>query len=40
MMAMRDGMEDAGMLPSYTVLLTESLLDSKSLFLNGDTETI
>lgn len=40
MMAMRDGMEDAGMLPNYTVLLTESMMDSKSLFLTADSETI
>ncbi len=40
MIAMREGMDAAGMLPNYTVLLTESLLDSKSLFLNGDTETV
>ena len=40
MMAMRDGMDAAGMLPNYTVLLTESLLDAKSLLLTGDTETV
>ncbi len=40
MMAMRDGMDQAGMLPNYSVLLSESLMDSKSLFLNGDTETV
>ena len=40
MMAMRDGMDEAGMLPNYTVLLTESLMDSKSLFLTQDTESV
>ena len=40
MMAMRDGMDEAGMLPNYTVLLSESLMDSKALFLTGDTETV
>jgi len=40
MMAMRDGMDGAGMLPNYTVLLTESLMDSKALFVTGDTETV
>ena len=39
-MAMRDGMENAGMLPNYTVLLTESMMDSKSLFLTAEAETI
>ncbi|NNE17464.1 MAG: DUF1254 domain-containing protein, partial [Myxococcales bacterium] len=40
MMAMRDGMEKAGALPNYTVLLTESMMDSKSLFLTADGETV
>jgi hypothetical protein len=40
MMAMRAGMDQAGMLPNYSVLLTESLLDSKSLFLTQDTESV
>jgi hypothetical protein len=40
MMAMRNGLDEAGMLPNYTVLLTRSLLDSKSLFLTEDTESI
>ena len=40
MMAMRNGMDEAGMLPNYSVLLTKSLLDSKSLFLTEDSESI
>jgi hypothetical protein len=40
MMAMRDGMDAAGMLPNYTILLTESLMDSRSLFLTQDTESV
>lgn len=40
MMAMREGMDDAGMLPNYTILLTESLMNSKSLFLTQDSETV
>jgi hypothetical protein len=40
MVAMRNGMDQAGMLPNYTVLVTESLMDSKSLFLTQDTESV
>jgi hypothetical protein len=40
MMAMRNGMDEAGMLPNYSILLTESLMDSKSLFLTQDTESV
>jgi len=40
MMAMRNGMDEVGMLPNYTILLTESLLDAKSLFLTQDTESV
>jgi hypothetical protein len=40
MMAMRAGMEDAGMLPNYSVLIGESMMDSKSLLLSADTETV
>ncbi len=40
MMAMRDGMEDAGMLPNYSVLISASMIDSKSLVLSADSETV
>ena len=40
MMAMRDGMEDAGVLPNYSILITESMMDSKSLVLSADSETV
>ncbi|MFZ1866253.1 MAG: DUF1254 domain-containing protein [Polyangiales bacterium] len=40
MVAMRKGLYDAGALPNYTVLLTESSMDSRSLFLTPSTEAV
>ena len=40
MMAMREGMDEAGALPNYTVLVTESLLDARSLLLTANSETV
>lgn len=40
MMAMREGLYAAGVLPNYTVLISESLVDARSRFLTMDTETV
>ncbi len=40
MMAMRKGMEEVGALPNYTVLVTGSLMDARSLFLTPNSETV
>ncbi|MGD8606542.1 MAG: DUF1254 domain-containing protein [Myxococcales bacterium] len=40
MMAIRKGLDDAGALPNYTVLLTESLLDSRSRFATASAEAV
>ncbi|MEM7435328.1 MAG: DUF1254 domain-containing protein, partial [Myxococcota bacterium] len=40
MIAMRDGLYEAGLLPNYTVFISESLIDARSRFLTLDTETV
>ncbi|MEM7136216.1 MAG: DUF1214 domain-containing protein [Myxococcota bacterium] len=40
MIAMRDGLYAAGLLPNYTVFVSESLMDARSRFLTLDTETV
>ena len=40
MVAMRRGLDEAGALPNYTVMLTEAMMDSRSLFLTANSETV
>jgi hypothetical protein len=40
MYAIREGLRSQGATDNQTVLITESLMDSKSLFLTGNTETV
>lgn len=40
MVAMRQGLYDAGALPNYTVLLTEAMMDARSLFLTPSSEVV
>lgn len=40
MMALREGLYAAGLLPNYTVFVSKSLVDARSRFLTLDTETV
>ena len=40
MQALKKGLDDAGALPNYTVLLTESRLDSRASVLTADSESV